>query len=121
MAIEFVVQPKELAKALRFILPTNPRTRRARAEFVEVSARKSEIEFASASVASSFPAQVVCRGHARAPVWVLDWFRKVVTTLRLPSVHVSIADGHLKAEHLTYNHPDITVQARRRIKSGPVQ
>lgn len=114
MVIEFVVQPKELAKALRFVLPTSPRTRRAQAEFVNVIARKSEIEFASASVTSSFPAQVASRGHARAPVWVLDWFRKVVTTLRLPSVHVSIVDGQVKAENLTYNHPDITVQARRR-------
>jgi hypothetical protein len=110
MAIEFVVQPKDLTQALRFIRPVG---RKAAEEFVDVSARKSEVEFASTSTTSAFPAQVVSPGYARAPVWVFEWFRKVVNTLRKASVHISIVDGQVKAENLTYSHPDISVRTHR--------
>jgi hypothetical protein len=113
MAIEFVVQPKDLTQALRFIRPTKVRER---AEFVDLHARKSEIEFIAASVSSAFPAQVVTPGYARAPVWVFEWFRKTVKTLRKPSVYISITDGQVKADNLTYSHPDIKVRTHWRVK-----
>jgi hypothetical protein len=115
MAIEFVVQPKDFTQALRFIRPVG---RQAVKEFVDVTARKSEVEFASTSATSAFPAQVVSPGHAKAPVWVFEWFRKTVKTLKQPSIRVSIVDGQVKAENLTYSHPDITVRAHRRAKYG---
>jgi hypothetical protein len=113
MAIEFIVQPKDLTQALRFIRPTRVREQ---TEFVDVHVRKSEIEFIAASVSSAFPAQVVTSGYARAPIWVFEWFRKVVKTLRKPSVHISISDGQVKADNLTYSHPDITVRTHWRVK-----
>jgi len=115
MAIEFVVQPKDLAQALRFIRPVG---RKAEKEFVDVTVRKSKDEFASTSTTSAFPAQVVSPGHARAPVLVFEWFRKVVRTLRKPSVYISISDGQVKADNLTYRHPDITVRTHWRAKYG---
>jgi hypothetical protein len=110
MAIEFVVQPKDLAQALRFIRPVG---RQSVEEFIDLHARKCEIEFIAASVSSAFPAQVVSPGSARAPIWVFEWFRKVVKTLRRPTVCISITDGQVKAGNLTYSHPDISVQIHR--------
>jgi hypothetical protein len=110
MAIEFVVQPKDLAQALRFFRPVGRQTGE---EFVDVHARKCEIEFSSPSASSAFPAQVISPGSTRAPVWVFEWLRKVVKTLRQPSVCISITDGQAKAGNLTYSHPDISVQIHR--------
>ncbi len=112
MAIEFVVKLRDLAQAFTFVRPSPLRTRQAHKEFVDVYARKSEIELASKGAASSFPAQVINLGHARVPIWFFEWFSKAARTLRQPSVRVSIADGEVRAENLTYSHSRISVHSR---------
>jgi hypothetical protein len=111
MATEFVVQSKELTQALRFVLPTAVRGRKAQTEFIAVNANNAEVEFSSTSVSSFISAQVISPGNARVPASGFEWFRKIVKSLKLPSVRISIVDGQVKAEGLTYSHPEITSSA----------
>lgn len=48
--------------------------------------------------------------YARAPYLVFEWFSKAVSTLRQPSIVVSIAEGQVKVANLTFTHPDISVR-----------
>jgi hypothetical protein len=117
MAIEFIVERHEFVLAFMFVRPSPLRTRQARKAFVNVHARKkSGIELASVGTSSSLPAEVISRGDARVPIWFFEWFRKAARTLHQRSVHVSIFAGQVKADNLTYSHPDVTLHARRRKK-----
>ncbi len=107
MAIQFIVKRNDLVQALGFVRPTPLRARQSLKEVVEVYACKSEVEFVATSATSSLPAQVVSPGFARAPICVFEWFRKIGGTLPQHAIRISITDREVKAENLTYSHPNI--------------
>jgi len=110
MDIEFDVEPREFAQALRYMRPARLQGRKARAEFIDINAGKGEIELVSTSASTTFPAQVINPGYARAPYLGYEWLSKAVRTLSQLSVRVSIVEGQIRVAKLTLSHPDITMR-----------
>jgi len=110
VAIEFVVQIGEFAKAVRFLLAGRPRTKKAQSEFVDMNVANGELELVTTGASSALPAEVVRSGYGRAPYLVFEWFGKAVKTLKQPSVRVLIEPGKVKAANLIFSHADISVR-----------
>jgi hypothetical protein len=108
--VEFMVESGEFSKALRYLRPARARGRKARADFVDLNARTGDVEIVAPGVSFSLPSQVISAGYARVPYLTFEWFAKALGTIRQPSVVVWIADGQVRAENLTFTHPDISIR-----------
>jgi len=122
VAVEFDVHLKEFVRAVKFLFTGRPRGKKAQGEWVDINAFGEEVELVATGVSAGFPAEVRKSGYGRVPYLFFERFIKAIKTLASPSVHVSIEPGKIKAENLTFSHPEISIRLiGTRIADLPVE
>jgi hypothetical protein len=109
MAIEFSLDPQELAKTLKPFFAGRARGEEAALDYVDISAQGDEVEFISTGVSSSLPAQVTAAGHARIPYAIFETLFRHPKKLGSEHLNFHVSEGQIKVGSAAFKHQGITI------------
>jgi hypothetical protein len=107
--LAFTVRLTDFNQAVEYLLAGRSQGE-AQLDFVDLNARGSEVELATTSTSSTFPAEIKTTGYARVPIQVFERVSRAARMLRQPSALVTVKPGKIRVATMLVSHPEIEIR-----------